>query len=154
MKFAFPLAVAASCAALAAAANPFDAFKGKMKDGQYEYRMEMDMGAIPGMPPGMGKQTMNFQQCVTAKDIEQGQMGRGKEGKMPENCQVRDFRMSGNTATYVTECKGDMAMKADNKVTFRSDGFDMDIKMTMKQGGETMNSTQKMTARYMGACKK
>jgi hypothetical protein len=146
------VAVASFCSA--ASANPFDAFKGKMKEGLYDYKMEMDMGNIPGMPPGMGKQNHAFQQCVTNQDIDKGGFSRGREGKMPENCEVRDFKMSGNSATYTMECKGNPAMKADNKVTFVGDGFNMDMKMAMNQGGQVMNMTQKIQARYVGACKK
>jgi hypothetical protein len=155
MKALRVAAVFASIATLssAASANPFDAFKGKMKEGLYDYKMEMDMGNIPGMPPGMGKQSFNVQNCVTAEDINQGGFGRGREGKMPETCEVRDFKMSGNTATYTMECKKP-AMKADNKVTLTGEGFDMDMKMAMNEGGQVMNVNQKIKARHIGACKK
>jgi hypothetical protein len=72
--------------AVCAAGNPFEAFHGKVKPGMYEYRTEMDMGAIPGMPPGMGKQTHTFQQCVTEEDVKKGEMGRSVN--MPKNCEV------------------------------------------------------------------
>ena len=150
------LAVAAALASLCsvASANPFDGFKGKMKEGLYDYKMEMDMGSIPGLPPGMGKQSFSVQNCVTSQDIDKGSFGRGRDGKMPEGCEVRDFKMSGNTATYTTECKGKTPMKADNKITFVSDGFDMDMKMAMNQGGQVMNVNQKINARHIGPCKK
>lgn len=148
-------AVAAAVASLSAvAAGPFDAFKGKIKEGMYDYKMDMDMGSIPGMPPGMAKQTHSFQQCVTNQDIDKGGFSRGREAKMPENCEIRDFKMSGNTATYTMECKGNQAIKADNKMTFVGDGFNMESKMAMQQGGQVMNVTQKMQARYVGPCKK
>ncbi|MEO5695328.1 MAG: DUF3617 family protein [Usitatibacter sp.] len=137
----------------AAIAGPFDAFKGKMKDGMYDYKMEMDMGAVPGMPPGMGKTSRNFQHCVTQKDLEQGGVGSDKGGKMPEGCEIKDFKMSGNTATYTMECKGERAMKADNRITFSGDGFTMDMKMAMNAGGKPMNMTQHMEGKYVGPCK-
>jgi hypothetical protein len=145
----------ACLASTVAAAGPFDQFKGKMKEGMYEYKMEMDMGQMPGMPPGMSpKQNMSFQKCLTAQDIEKGEMGRGaRDGKMPENCEVRNFNMSGNTATYTMECKGERPMKADNKITFASDGYKMDMKMQMTQGGQAMNMAQHMEAKYLGPCK-
>jgi hypothetical protein len=155
MKALRRLAVASALAVpFAVCAGPFDGFKGKMKEGMYEYKTEMDMGAIPGLPPGMGKQAHTFQQCVTAQDIDKGQMSRGREGKMPENCEVRDMKMSGDTATYTMECKGDVPMKADNRITFAGNGFDMDMKMAMSQGGQVMNMSQKIKARHIGACKK
>jgi len=154
MNNRFVLAAAFAAAfSTAALAGPFDAFKGKMKDGLYEYKMDMDMGAMPGMPAGMAKQSRTFQHCVTAKDIEQGGVGSKDGGKMPENCEVKDFKMSGNTATYTMECKGDNAMKADNKITFGSDNFTMDMKMAMTRQGQTMNMTQHMQGKYLGPCK-
>lgn len=145
--------IAASAAAVstAALAGPFDQFKGKMKEGLYEYKMQME---IPGMPAGMGKQAMTFQNCVSQKDIDQGGFGKQDNKPKSENCEVRDMKMTGNTATYTMECKGASPMKADNRITFTDNGFNMDMKMAMKQDGQVMNMTQKMEGRYIGPCKK
>ena len=146
-------AVAAALAAFSTAASAqFEGMKGKVKEGLYEYKMEMDMGNVPGMPPGMGKQSHTVQNCVTAKDIEKGALGR--DDKDSKNCQVRDYKMSGNTATYVMECKGDTQMRVDAKMTFADNGFTMDNDMQMNQGGQVMKMKQKTQARYLGACKK
>lgn len=153
MKHQFALAACAALAATGAAAGPFDQFKGKMKEGLYEYKMEMDMGAVPGMPPGMGKQTHSFEHCVTRKDIEEGGFNKRKDAKQPENCEIKNMKVSGDTATYTMECKGDAAMKADNKITFLSNGFDMDMKMQMNRNGHVMNMNQKMQGRLKGPCK-
>jgi len=153
MKTAFALA-AAFAATAAFAQNPMAALKGKVKDGMYAYRMEMDLGQIPGMPPGMSKQTMNFQHCVTKQDIERGQLGKGRDGKSPADCQIEDFRMSGNTASYRMVCAGEMQMTADNTITFVSDGYRMKMKMSMVRGGHTMNTNQAMEAKYLGPCTK
>lgn len=156
MKDARILAIAccAMSAAALAAGNPFDSFKGKMKDGLYEYRMDMDMGAVPGMPPGMGKQSHTFQKCITPQDIEKGQMGRGagRDGKMPTTCEVKNFTQSGNSASYTMVCT-QPPMTADNHITFTSGGFNMDMKMAMNEGGHVMNMTQHMESRYLGPCK-
>jgi hypothetical protein len=45
-------------------------------------------------------------------------------------------------------------MKADNRITFTGNGFDMDMKMAMSQGGQVMNMSQKVKARHIGACRK
>jgi uncharacterized protein DUF3617 len=156
MKRTCLIAVAgvALCAAASAADNPFSQFKGKMKEGMYEYKMEMDMSGVQGMPAGMGKQNMTFQKCLTQADIDKGQMGRGggRDGKMPESCEVKNFNMSGNTASYTMICK-EPKMSADNKIAFSNDGFKMDMKMAMEQGGQMMNMNQKMEGRYLGPCK-
>lgn len=149
------LLLAATLAATTAVAqDSMGAMKGKMKDGLYAYKMEMDMGQVPGAPKGMGKQTMNFQHCVTPQDIEKGQLGKGREDRNPGNCEIKDFKMSGNTASYRMVCKGEMAMTADNTITFVPDGYRMVMKMAMDQGGQKMNMTQNMEAKYLGPCKK
>ena len=127
------LACAAGISTTFAADNPFEAFKGKVKEGMYEYKMDMDMGQMPGMPPGMGK---------------------GRDGKMPENCEIKNFKMSGNTASYTMICKGGPDMVADNTITFRDGGYTMDMKMQMDRGGQAMNMKQHMEGKYLGPCSK
>ena len=152
------LVLAACLATLSApafAAGPFDQMKGKVKEGQYESTMEMDMSGIPGMPKGMGAQKHTFSQCVTAQDIEKGDVtrGRGQDGK-PNNCEIKNFKMSGNTASYTMVCKGGPDMTGDVKMTFVPNGYDMDMKMAMNHGGQVMNMNQKMQSRRTGDCKK
>src|SRR5258708_22760393 len=91
------LAFATTCTLAFAADNPFDAFKGKMKEGLYDYKMEIDMSGMAGLPPGMGKQTHAFQKCGTAKDIDKGQTGRGggRGGQMPHPCRFSHFKTVG-----------------------------------------------------------
>ena len=87
-------------------------------------------------------------------DIEEGGFGKNRDSKAPENCEIKNMNVTGNTATYTMECKGQHPMKADNKITFVSNGFDMDMKMQMNQGGQVMNMNQKMQGRLVGPCKK
>lgn len=145
------IATAAGCvlAAATAFAGPFDAFKGKMKEGMYEYKMEMEM---PGMPQGMGKQSRTFQRCLTQKEIDDGAVGRAPEKGKKDTCQIKNMNSSGNTATYTMECT-DPKMKADNKVTVTGDGYKMDMKVAMDHGGQVMNMTQHFEGRYIGPCK-
>ena len=148
------LAACLAAATTLAVAGPFDQMKGKVKEGQYETTMETDMSGIPGMPKGMGTQKTSHSHCVTAKDIDEGTMARpsGKDGG--DNCEIKDFKMSGNTASYTMVCKGATQMKADAKMTFIANGYDMDMKMAMNQGGQVMNMTQKIQSRHVGPCKK
>jgi hypothetical protein len=147
------LAIACAGVCAAAIAGPLDSLRGKMKEGMYEYKMEMDMGAVPGMPPGVGKQTRSFQKCVTREDIEKGHVSRGpdRQGKAPE-CDIKNVSTSGNTTSYTMECQ-QPKMTADNKITITGEGFNMDMKMAMEQGGRVMNMTQHMEGKYLGPCK-
>ena len=149
------VAMAFAASASIAQNSPFAAMKGKIKPGMYDYKMEMDMGQVPGMPAGMGKQSFAHQKCVTEADLEKGTaFDKGRDGKSPADCEVKDFKLSGNTATYKMVCKGEFEMVADNTIHFVSDGFNMNMKMQMDRGGQKMNMTQNMEAKYLGACTK
>lgn len=154
MKTASSIALAAALAAAPALSQAdMKAFASRIKPGLYEYRMEMDMGAIPGAPKGMGKQTMSVQHCLTEKDIQDGQLGR-KDPNSKVDCKITDMKVSGNTANYKFACTGEMSMTSDNTVTFVADGYRMVSKMTMNTGGQTMNMVHNSQAKYLGACKK
>ena len=152
------LACAGSTALAAAAAGSdalYDAFKGRIKAGMYEYKMDMDMGAIPGMPPGMGRQTHTIQHCVTPEDIKRGEVNKNDRNRMPKDCDVKDLKVSGNTATYKMVCTGEHSLTSDNRLTLNSDGFTSDVDMTMNERGHPMTMKQHMQARYLGpACTK
>jgi Protein of unknown function (DUF3617) len=152
--------VAVACVALVSAplalAQDLSFFKSKAKAGMYEYKMEMDMSGIPGMPPGMGKQTHTMQHCLTQEDIDKGAMSKNRDANEKNDCQVKNVQSSGSTASYTMACTKPRAMNADVKLNFVSDGFHMDMKMNMAdpKSGQTMNMMQHMDAKYLGACTK
>ena len=148
------LLVAAACSALALPAlaqdNPWGSMKGKMKEGMWQYTMEM--GAVPGMPQGMKMPPMTFSRCLTAKEIESGG-ATTRDGKMPEQCSVKNMKASGNNLSYTMECTKDPKMKSDVNMTFQGDGFTMKQDMTMDHQGQPMKMQQTMTGKYTGPCK-
>lgn len=143
------LALAVAVPALAQD-NPFGAMKGKIKEGQWDYTMEM--GAMPGMPAGMKMPPQNFSRCLTAKDIESG-AATSRDSKMPEGCTVKNMKVSGNDASYTMECTKEPKMKADVKMAFQGDGFTMKQDIVMDHGGQKMPMQTTMTGKYKGACK-
>lgn len=138
--------------ATAQTTSQLSALKGKMKPGLYSQRMEMDMGSIPGMPAGMGKQSFSMENCVTDADIEKGELGR-KDKNAPD-CQVSDVKVTASSANYRMVCKGEMSMTADVAIAFQGDNYRMNMKSTMDMGGQKMNSTMTVDGKYLGPCKK
>jgi hypothetical protein len=138
-------------AATSAFAGPFDAFKGRMKAGLYEMKMDMDMSGNPNIPPQYAKQSHTIQHCVTEQDVEKGAFSQGRDGKGQDpKCEIKDMKMSGDSATYSMVCP---KMQADAKMTFISGGYVMDMNMTMDQGGRPMTVKQHMESRLVGPCK-
>ena len=145
-------ALAFTATASFAQSNPFSAMKGKTKPGLYDYKMEMEM---PGMPAGQGMPPMKVQNCVTEADLEKGTaFNKRQDGKAAPDCEVKDFKMSGNTASYKMVCKGANPMEADSTITFSPDGYKGTTKMAMDHGGQKMNMTSKFEAKYLGPCTK
>jgi hypothetical protein len=162
MKRFIQAALVACCAAAALTAQA-DApnFKGKMKAGEYEYTMTMEMGAMPGMPANMQGMKMpgtTFKQCVTQKQIDDGNqaaMGQRSPGgkDMPKDCEMKDMKMVGDTVSYKMVCTGEMKMDADVTMTFTANGFKSQTKMKGERAGQPMNMNSNMEAKYLGACK-
>jgi hypothetical protein len=144
------IALAAACiAGSAIAASPAEMFKGKVKEGLYEYKMDME---IPGVPAQFSKHSHTMQNCVTKEDLEKGDLAKN-DRKNKNECEFVDMKMSGNTATYKMVCKGEGQMTMDTKTTFRDNGFVSDSKMTMNHGGQVMTTTNHVEGRYLGPCK-
>lgn len=149
------LTAAALLAALALPAlaqdNPFAGFKGKIREGNWQYQMQME--APPGMPAGMSLPPFTFNHCVTAQDVEKGGFSQ-KDGKMPEGCAVKNMKMTASGASWRMECTKDPKMTVDSDMTLKDNGFVIKQRMAMDQGGKPMTTNSTMTGRYLGPCSK
>ena len=151
MKKSLALLACLFAASAFAQDNPFAGMKGKIKEGQWEYKMQMEN--MPGMPAGMTMPAMTFQHCLSAADVESGRVGQ-KDGKMPDGCAIKNVKVTGNTASYRMECTKDPKMIGDVDMTYAADTFTMRQKLQMNQGGQVMNVNNTMTGKYLGPCKK
>lgn len=135
-------------------------FKGKLKPGEYEYTVAMEMGKMPGMPEGMQGMKMpgmTFKYCLTQKDIDDGNQKilgqkRPNDKDMPD-CQMKDFKHSGDTTSFKMSCKGRQSMDMDSTMTHTADGFRMTSHMSGNMEGRPMNMKQDIQARFVGPCK-
>jgi hypothetical protein len=136
-----PLLAAALFAAAAHAQAP------NMKEGLWEITSRMDM---PGMPAGMPPQTVR--QCLTRKDIDNPQR-MAPTGQQDNRCQVSDYRLQGNTATWNWSCKGGEEVSGSGSMTFSGASYTGVTKVTMRQGGKAQTMTMHFDGRHVGACK-
>lgn len=120
-----------------------------MREGLWEITMKMEMA---GMPQGMPPQTL--QHCVTKQDLDNPQkMAIGPEAK-DSKCEVTDHRMQGNTATWKMACRGAQPMTGSGTVTYSGTSYTGSNRMTVQQGGKTMDMTMNYSGRYLGPCRK
>lgn len=121
-----------------------------MREGLWEITSSTDAGAIPGMPKGMKMPAVAITHCYTAADVQ------GNKALMDKgNCALVSMRQAGNSASWVSECKGEQAMRMEGEGTFGGDKYQIKSRMTFLSGrmkGQTMGST--INARRLGDCKK
>lgn len=120
-----------------------------MREGLWEITMKMEMA---GMPQSMPPQTL--QHCVTKQDLDDPQkMAMGPDSR-GSSCEVTDHRMQGNTATWKMACRGANPMTGSGTVTYSGTSYTGSNRMTVQQGGKTMEMTMNYSGRYLGPCKK
>ena len=105
--------------------------------------------------PGMGSIPMNFEQCVTQKDIDEGRnLSAQKDAGI--DCKYSDLKKTGSRYQFTATCTGKnlpepMVMSYDMTATATA----LDSKMTMTGGntkamGGKMNMS--MSAKRLGGC--
>lgn len=125
---------------------PASAAPAAMQPGLWEITMKMEM---PGMPIAMPPQTI--QHCYTKKDLEDG------KNTVPQsedkNCKITDYKIQGNTVTWSVICTGENAMSGSGTMTMAATSYSGMIKAKMKEGGQTMEMTQRLAGKRLGECK-
>lgn len=117
----------------------------EMQPGLWEITSKMEM---PGMPK-MAPQVMRH--CYTKKDVEDNKKTVPQSGD--KNCEMKDYKVQGNTATWTMECKGEAAMTGTGTMTFGAQSYTGSMKSRMKQGGKTIEMNQSWSAKRVGGCK-
>jgi len=118
-----------------------------MKPGLWEMTMSMEMQGMPG-----GMPATKLQHCYKAEDLKDLRETVPKQTN--SKCHVADWKQSGNTITYTMNCKGPTAMTMTGNMTYAGDHYSGSAKISMNQGGQMVNMTQKFNARRLGDCKK
>ena len=112
--------------------------------GLWEVTARMEM---PGMPAGAGQHTTQI--CYRPSDVADA----SKTVPKNKNCEVKDYKLSGNTASWRMECHGETEMTGTGTFTYAGNSYSGTTKFVMKQGGRTMNMAQSYSARRIGDCK-
>jgi hypothetical protein len=123
----------------------------EMQPGKYNYTIEM---SNPGMPVKMPP--MNFQHCVTAKDMIDGRAFQAQRDAGVD-CTYSDIKQTAGRVQFKAVCsiKGGMTMKADYDMQHSGDTITGNIKQEMTGGSmppEMRKSTTKMLMKRIGDC--
>jgi hypothetical protein len=142
------LALAALGALAAAPANSAepsskDLFKGKVKEGLYEVKSEVDLTGVPGIPKEEARRTETKQRCLTQQDVDRGiEAGR--------DCEVKSYRQAPGGANLVMACKD--GSSTDMKFVFGGGTFTSEMRTTGMQEGKSFVSVFRSEAKHLGPC--
>lgn len=130
--------------------------KGKMKPGEYEMTMKME---IPGMPAGMGGGSNTFKKCYTKEDLEKSKgdpFSDPKSGKRDSSCEVKNVKNAGNTMSYDVDCPKE-GMQSTTTLAFTDNNVKGLTKMKMSgENAKNMppgmgNMQMQFESKYLGA---
>ena len=120
----------------------------EMKDGLWEMVVKVDM---PGMPGNMPAQTV--QRCMSSKDFRDPMKTAPDSSGKASQCEIKNHRMQGNTASWDMACKGPEQMKGSGSITYQNDRYTGVNHLTMSHAGQPMQMTMNYAGRYLGPCK-
>jgi hypothetical protein len=118
-----------------------------MQPGMWEITTRMEMEGMEGMP-AMPANTVR--QCIHPADV---QSGSATVPKGDPQCEVKDFKMQGNTAFWRMECKGANAMNGSGTVTYSGASYSGKTQFMMKEQGQSMTMNQAFNGKRIGDCK-
>ena len=128
------------------ASSPAVAELPNMQEGLWEVTTKVE---ISGQTKPLPEYTV--QHCVTKKDIEQG------KGKLHQpnsrKCQVQDYKVEGNKASWAITCSGDNPTTGTGTVTYSGTSFAGTSKMVIGKKGQEREMTQTFSGKRLGPCK-
>lgn len=127
------------------AAVPALAAPTEMQPGLWEISSKLETPGMPKMPPQV------MRHCYTKKDLEDTQ--RTVPQGADKNCQVKDYRLEGNAATWNIECKGEAAMTGSGTMTFGAQSYSGSMKSRTRYDGRTVEMNQSWSGKRIGDCK-
>ena len=140
---------ALAAAALVAAApawaqqSAVNVFKGKVREGLYEVKSEVDLTRVPGIPRDKQKSTESRTRCVTQREIDHGISSDAE-------CSVTRYTEVAGGAHILMSCKDGKA--SDMRFSFAPGEFASETTTTGKDGGATFVSVFRSKAKLVGPC--
>jgi hypothetical protein len=137
----------------------------RVRPGQYEYTLEMDLGGPGGKEAmdavlgaaGAGSQNQKMLQCVTAEDVKDMKDADSivkvfaREIEEDGDCKISDAKTIGNKLIYTATCiDGGARMTMTTEMTFSGDSI---ASSTKGKDYEGRPISSKISAKRVGECK-
>jgi hypothetical protein len=112
-----------------------------MQEGSWEITIVSEMSGSAFQMPAQ-----THTQCLSKADMIP------KDPKAPQNCDIIEQRISGNTVNWIMECsEGGVKTVSKGSITYGGDSFSG--RMDVAIGGTSMKIASTMTGRRLGPCK-
>lgn len=115
-----------------------------MQPGMWEIKVRIDM---PGTPVREATQTLRH--CFTRRELEDERNALPRAGP---DCEVVDYRLSGNRATWSLLCPGANAVRGGGEMTFGAVAYVATVWNDIVEQGRTLRVVQKIRAKRLGEC--
>jgi len=138
------LRTAITLTATALNALPAHAAGPNMKPGLWEITVTVHLPAGAGLPH-------TLQQCFSNEDIAKL---RGAPGptRLDRPCQINDYRIEGDTATWKMACTGPTGMSGGGIIAYHGTSYSGRITLTVDYGGRPQTMTTVYRGKYLGTC--
>jgi hypothetical protein len=118
-----------------------------MQAGKWEVTMKMEMEGAPfPMPP------IVYTQCITKDDLKDGKKTVPTSSKNKDDCEVKDYKVSGNKTTWRMKCKD--GSTGTGEMTSKGSSYNGVIKLETndRQHGKS-RIVQRISGKRIGDCK-
>lgn len=111
------------------------------KPGKYDYSVKVTV-------MNMSMPAINFSQCVTRKDIDEGKAYVNKEGN--DKCKYSEIKRSGDKISFRMACTNP-TMTGEANGTVNAEAFNIDMRTVVSEPMK-MEQRSVVTARRVGDC--
>lgn len=118
-----------------------------MQEGLWELTTQTEVAGI-----GAPRAPTTARTCLSRQDVEASDAAAPKD----DQCEVRDYRLQGNQATWSIECRGKERVAGTGSITFNGrTAYSGQARLTVQMPGATaMQITHHYEGRRVGDCSK
>ena len=127
--------------------SPASADLPNMEEGLWEITTKVEYS-------GESKRLREFtlKHCFTKKDIEQGKGRMHQPDPHNKDCQVKDYKVEGNQASWNIVCGGNNPTIGTGSVTYSGTSFEGTNKTIIGKQGQEKEVTETFSGKRLGPC--
>ena len=128
-------------------ASPAVAELPNMEEGLWEVTTKIEISG-----PTKKEREYTVKHCITKKDIERGKGRMHQPDLRHHSCQVKDYKVIGNQASWNIVCGGENPIIGTGSVTYSGTSFAGSTKLTIGKKDEEKEMTETFNGTRLGPC--